>query len=166
MFSFAGYNCIGVNHLGDWGTQFGKLTVAYKKWGGKEAVEQKGIDELVALYVRFHEEAEEKPELNDEARAAFTALEHGDPEITALWRWFIDISIAEYKKTYKQLDIEFDYYTGESFYTDKMPAVVEELKEKPELFFGSQFCKDLHYDKHAGEICDALMKINKRYLAD
>ncbi len=130
MHEFAGYKCIGVNHLGDWGTQFGKLTVAYKKWGGKEAVEEKGIDELVALYVKFHEEAEKEPELNDEARAAFTALEHGDPEITALWRWFIDISIAEYKKTYKQLDIEFDYYTGESFYTDKMPAVVEELKEK------------------------------------
>jgi arginyl-tRNA synthetase len=80
--------------------------------------------------VKFHEEAEKEPALNDEARAAFTALEHGDPEITELWRWFIEISIAEYKKTYKQLDIEFDYYTGESFYTDKMPAVVEELKEK------------------------------------
>ncbi len=130
MHEFAGYKCIGVNHLGDWGTQFGKLTVAYKKWGSREAVEEKGIDELVALYVKFHEEAEKEPELNDEARAAFSALEHGDPEITALWRWFIDISIAEYKKTYKQLDIEFDYYTGESFYTDKMPAVVEELKEK------------------------------------
>ncbi|MBR6922401.1 MAG: arginine--tRNA ligase, partial [Clostridia bacterium] len=76
MFSFAGYNCIGVNHLGDWGTQFGKLTVAYRKWGSKEAVEQKGIDELVALYVKFHTEAEADPALNDEARAAFTALEH------------------------------------------------------------------------------------------
>ena len=130
MHEFAGYKCIGVNHLGDYGTQFGKLTVAYKKWGDKEAVEQKGIDELVALYVKFHEEAEKEPELNDEARAAFNALEHGDPEITALWRWFIDISIAEYKKTYKQLDIEFDYYTGESFYMDKMPAVVDELKQK------------------------------------
>ncbi len=130
MHEFAGYKCIGVNHLGDWGTQFGKLIVAYRKWGSKHAVEEKGIDELVALYVRFHEEAEKEPSLNDEARAAFTALEHGDPEMTELWRWFIDISIKEYKKTYKQLDIEFDYYTGESFYTDKMPAVVEELKEK------------------------------------
>lgn len=130
MHEFAGYKCIGVNHLGDWGTQFGKLTVAYRKWGDKEAVEQKGIDELVRLYVKFHEEAKEQPELEDEARAAFTALEHGDPEITAIWRWFIDISITEYKKTYEQLDIVFDYYTGESFYTDKMPAVVEELKEK------------------------------------
>ncbi len=130
MHEFAGYKCIGVNHLGDWGTQFGKLTVAYRKWGSREAVEEKGIDELVALYVRFHEEAEADPALNDEARAAFTALEHGDPEITALWHWFIDISIAEYKKTYRQLDIEFDYYTGESFYTDKMPAVIDELKSK------------------------------------
>ena len=130
MHEFAGYKCIGVNHLGDWGTQFGKLTVAYRKWGGEKTVEKEGIDGLVALYVKFHEEAEKTPELNDEARAAFTALEHGDPEITALWRKFIDISIEEYKKTYKQLDIEFDYYTGESFYTDKMPAVVTELKEK------------------------------------
>lgn len=130
MHEFAGYKCIGVNHLGDWGTQFGKLTVAYRKWGSRQAVEEKGIDELVALYVRFHEEADKDPALNDEARAAFTALEHGDPEITELWRWFIEISIKEYKKTYKQLDIEFDYYTGESFYTDKMPAVVQELKDK------------------------------------
>ena len=86
MHEFAGYKCIGVNHLGDWGTQFGKLTVAYRKWGSRQAVEEKGIDELVALYVRFHEEADKDPALNDEARAAFTALEHGDPEITELWR--------------------------------------------------------------------------------
>lgn len=130
MHEFAGYKCIGINHLGDWGTQFGKLTVAYRKWGSRQSVEEKGIDELVALYVKFHEEAEADPALNDEARAAFTALEHGDPEITDLWRWFIDISIKEYKKTYAQLDIVFDYYTGESFYTDKMPAVVKELKDK------------------------------------
>ncbi len=130
MHEFAGYKCIGVNHLGDWGTQFGKLIVAYKKWGSAEEVETGGIDYLVALYVRFHKEAEDDPALNDEARAEFTRLEHNEPEEIALWHKFIDISIEEYKKTYEKLGIEFDYYTGESFYTDKMPAVVQELKDK------------------------------------
>ena len=130
LFSFAGYNCIGVNHLGDWGTQFGKLIVAYKKWGDEKKVEDGGIDELVALYVKFHEEAEKDPALADEARAQFAALERKEPEQIALWEKFIDISIKEYKKTYEQLDIEFDYYTGESFYSDKMPAVIEDMKAK------------------------------------
>ncbi len=130
LHEFCGYSCVGINHLGDWGTQNGKQIVAYRKWGNKEAVEKGGIDELVRLYVKFHEAAEEDPSLNDEARAAFTALEHHDPECIALWKWFIDISMQEYQKTYKQLGIEFDSYNGESFYTDKMPAVVEEMKEK------------------------------------
>ena len=130
LFAFAGYNCIGVNHLGDWGTQFGKLIVAYKKWGDEKKVEEGGIDELVALYVKFHEEAEKDPALADQARAHFAALERKEPEETALWEKFIDISIKEYKKTYEQLDIEFDYYTGESFYSDKMPAVIEDMKAK------------------------------------
>ncbi len=130
LFTFAGYNCIGVNHLGDWGTQFGKLIVAYKKWGDEKKVEEGGIDELVALYVKFHEEVEKDPSLADEARAHFAALERKEPEQTALWEKFIDISIKEYKKTYEQLDIEFDYYTGESFYSDKMPAVIEDMKAK------------------------------------
>lgn len=130
LHAFCGYQCVGINHLGDWGTQFGKMIVAYKKWGDKEAVEQGGCDALVELYVRFHEEAEKDPALNDEARAAFTALEHHEPEYMTLWKWFIDISLAEYEKTYKQLGITFDSYKGESFYSDKMPAVVEELREK------------------------------------
>ena len=130
LHEFCGYSCVGINHLGDWGTQNGKQIVAYRKWGNKEAVEEGGIDELVRLYVRFHEEAEKDPSLNDEARAAFTALEHHDPECIALWKWFIEISMQEYQKTYKQLGIEFDSYNGESFYTDKMPAVVEEIKSK------------------------------------
>lgn len=129
LHEFAGYNCVGVNHLGDWGTQFGKLIVAYRKWGSREEVERREIDELVALYVRFHAEAEEHPELNDEARAEFTKLEHHDPENTELWRWFIDISLREYQKTYDQLGITFDSYKGESFYYDKVPAVVEKLRE-------------------------------------
>lgn len=130
LHEFAGYRCIGVNHLGDWGTQFGKLIVAYRKWGNREAIEKGGIDELVALYVRFHKEAEEDPSLDDAARAEFASLENGDAENTELWKWFIEISIAEYKKTYAQLGIEFDSYTGESFYYDKVAAVIDELNEK------------------------------------
>lgn len=127
---FSGYKCVSVNHLGDWGTQFGKLIVAYRLWGDKAKVEEKGIDELVALYVRFHNEAESDPALEDQARSEFTKLEQGDKENLELWQWFIDISIIEYKKTYDQLGVEFDYYTGESFYFDKVPEVVEMLKEK------------------------------------
>ncbi len=129
LFEFSGYHCIGVNHLGDWGTSFGKQIVAYKLWGTKEMIDREGVDGLVTLYQRFHEEAESKPEMYDDARAEFTKLENGDPENTELWRWFIGISIEEYKRTYRQLDIEFDYYTGESFYTDKMPAQVEKIRQ-------------------------------------
>jgi len=127
---FCGYKCIGINHLGDWGTQFGKQIVAYKKWGNKEQVTKGGIDELVALYVKFHDEAENEPELLNEARVEFNKLENGDPENTELWKWFIEVSLNEIKKTYKQLDIEFDSYNGESFYTDKMPEQVQILREK------------------------------------
>lgn len=129
LHEFAGYKCVGVNHLGDWGTQFGKLIVAYRKWGSREEVERREIDELVALYVKFHAEAEKDPRLEDEARAEFTKLEHHDPENTELWRWFIDISLREYQKTYDQLGISFDSYKGESYYYDKVPAVVEKLRE-------------------------------------
>ena len=124
---FAGYKTISINHLGDWGTQFGKLIVAYNLWGDRDKIEKGGIDELVALYVRFHKEAEEKPEMEDEARAEFTKMEAGDKDNLALWQWFIDISIAEYKKTYDQLGVEFDYYTGESFYSDKIPEILDLL---------------------------------------
>ncbi|MBE6606632.1 MAG: arginine--tRNA ligase [Ruminococcaceae bacterium] len=130
LHEFAGYDCIGINHLGDWGTQFGKLIVAYRLWGDHETIERGGIDELVSLYVKFHEEAEKDASLNDRAREEFTKLEHFDDENIKLWKWFIEISLAEYSKTYKQLGIEFDSYNGESFYSDKMPAIVEELREK------------------------------------
>ena len=126
---FAGYRCIGINHLGDWGTQFGKLIVAYRKWGDRDAVEKNEIDELVRLYVKFHAEAEADPSLNDEARREFTKLEHHDEENLVLWRWFIEISLREYQKTYKMLGITFDSYNGESFYTDKMPAQVQKLRD-------------------------------------
>lgn len=130
LFEFSGWKTVAVNHLGDWGTSFGKQIVAYRKWGSREQIEKDGVDGLVTLYQRFHEEAETHPELFDEARAEFTKLEKGDPENTELWKWFISLSLEEYKKTYGQLDIEFDYYTGESFYTDKMPAQVEIMRQK------------------------------------
>lgn len=130
LYEFCGYRCIGINYLGDWGTQFGKLIVAYKLWGNRETVEAEGIEALVQLYVRFHSEAEKDPTLDARAREAFHALETGDAESLALWKWFVDISLREYEKTYRQLGITFDSYNGESFYTDKMPAVVEELRQK------------------------------------
>ena len=128
LHEFVGYNCIGINHLGDWGTQFGKLITAYRLWGDKERIEQNEIDELVALYVKFHAEAEADDTLNDKARAEFKKLEDGDEENLALWKWFIEISLREYQKTYKQLGITFDSYNGESFYTDKMMPEVEKIR--------------------------------------
>lgn len=129
LHEFAGYKCVGINYLGDWGTQFGKMIVAYKKWGDRDAIIAGGIDKLVELYVKFHQAAEEDPSLDDEARAEFHKLELGDEEDIALWKWFIEISLAEYQKTYAQLGIEFDSYKGESFYTDKMPAQVQKLRD-------------------------------------
>ncbi len=129
LHEFSGYNCVGINYLGDWGTQFGKMIVAYKKWGDKDAIISGGIDKLVELYVKFHQAAEKDPALDDEARAEFHKLELGDEEDIALWKWFIEISLAEYQRTYAQLGIEFDSYKGESFYTDKMPAQVQKLRD-------------------------------------
>ncbi|MGF7031459.1 arginyl-tRNA synthetase [Paenibacillus mucilaginosus] len=130
IFEFLGYNSVGINHLGDWGTQFGKLIVAYKLWGDKDAVEADGIAELQRIYVKFHDEADKNPALDDEARAWFVKLEQGDAEATELWRWFVDISLKEFHKMYDLLGVTFDSYAGESFYNDKMAAVVEELKAK------------------------------------
>lgn len=130
IFDKLGYHVERINHLGDWGTQFGKLIVAYKKWGSKEAVERKGIPELLDLYVKFHKEAEEDDSLNDQAREWFAKMEHGDEEALSIWEWFKDISLVEYRRIYKILNLDFDHYTGESFYRDKTGAVVEELTKK------------------------------------
>ena len=138
LHEFAGYDCFGINYLGDWGTQFGKLITAYRLWGSREDVEKGGIDVLVGLYVRINNAIKGDPEkgiaprgdLADASRAEFHKLETGDEENLALWRWFVDISLKEYEKTYKQLGITFDSYLGESFYTDKMPAQIEILREK------------------------------------
>jgi len=130
LHEFAGYKCIGINHLGDWGTQNGKQIVAFKRWGNKEEVEEKGCDGLVELYVKFHEEAEKDPSLNDEARAEFKKMEQHDPGNIALWKWFLDISLKEYKVTYDQLGITFDHYMGESFFSDKMDAQIQIMRDK------------------------------------
>ena len=129
IFDKLGYHVERINHLGDWGTQFGKLIVAYKKWGSKEEVEEKGIEELMKIYVKFHEEAEKDPSLDDQAREWFVKMEQGDEEALSIWQWFKDISLVEYKRIYKLLGIEFDHYTGESFYRDKTQAVVDTLNE-------------------------------------
>ncbi|NLK36858.1 MAG: arginine--tRNA ligase [Epulopiscium sp.] len=130
IYEALGYQCEGVNHLGDWGTQFGKLIVAYKKWGSKEAVEEGGIQELMRIYVKFHDEAEKEPALDDEARGWFVKMQDGDEEALSLWKWFYDISIKEFERVYQMLGVTFDAYTGESFYNDKMAPVVEELRQK------------------------------------
>ena len=126
-----GYKVVGINHLGDWGTQFGKLIYAYKNWGSEEAVRLNPIDELKKLYVKFHEEAKLNPELDDEGRKYFKALEDGDSECLKIWEWFKNESLVEFKKTYDLLGINsFDSYNGEAFYNDKMDSVIKELEEK------------------------------------
>lgn len=125
-----GYKAIKVNHLGDWGTQFGKLIVAYKKWGEESLVKQNPIPELLALYVQFHTEAKEQPSLEDNARLWFKKLEQGDSEAEDLWTWFKDESMKEFSKIYELLEVEFDSYAGEAFYNDKMVATIELLKKK------------------------------------
>ena len=129
IYSKLGYQVERINHLGDWGTQFGKLIVAYKAWGSKEAVEKDSVAELMRLYVKFHEEADKDDSLNDQARAWFTKMEHGDEEALDIWKWFVDISLKEYKGTYALLGMEFDHYLGESFYRDKTADVVKRLQD-------------------------------------
>ena len=127
---FAGFKCIGINHLGDWGTQYGRLAVAYEKWGSREEVERLGVKELERIYQKFYIEAEKDPSLNDLARDAFNKMENGDRELLAIWEWFREISLKEFMKTYNLLGIDFESYSGESFYNDKMDAVVKEIDDK------------------------------------
>ena len=138
LHEFAGYRCVGINYIGDWGTQFGKLIVAYKKWGNKEEVENGGVDALVDLYVRINNAISGNdemgivadPSLADEARAEFHKMEMGDEENLALWKWLVKLSIKANDKIYQQLGITFDSYKGESSYTEDMPAQIERLREK------------------------------------
>ena len=130
IFRKMGYNTIKINHLGDWGKQFGLLMVAYKKWGSKEAVEANPIDELLKLYVRINAEIENDPKLDEEGRLWFKKLEDGDPEATELWQWFRDESLVEFNRIYKLLGVEFDSLNGEAFYNDKMDEGVQILEDK------------------------------------
>lgn len=130
IFKHLGYNTIKLNHIGDYGTQFGKLISAYKRWGDDEIIAKDPINELLKIYVKFHDEADKDPSLEDEARAYFKQLEDGEPEAVALWQKFRELSLEEFKKLYVDFNIEFDSYAGESFYSDKMPEVVQILRDK------------------------------------
>ncbi len=130
IYDFLGYDVHALNHLGDYGTQFGMMIEAYKLWGDHEVIEQNPIPELVKLYVRINQEAEDNPELLDESRAWFQKLESGDEEAVKLWKWFREVSLKEFERVYDMLGISFDSYRGESFYSDRMPAIVQELEDK------------------------------------
>ncbi len=130
IYRFLGWNAVGINHLGDWGTQFGKMIAAYKHWGNEKMVEEGGVNALTSLYVRFHEEAEKCPSLEEEGRAWFKKIEDGDPEALKIFNWFKEMTLRDAQKVYELLDVHFDSYAGESFYNDKMGRVIDELKQK------------------------------------
>ena len=130
IYDFNGYTTVGINHLGDWGTQFGKMICAYKKWGNREEVEAGGVQAMVDLYVRFHAEAEKDPSLEDEGRAWFKKIEDGDPEAMEIFSWFKEVTLKDTQRVYDLLGVSFDSYNGEAFYDDKMGPVVDELREK------------------------------------
>ncbi len=129
IYDFLGYDTVRINHLGDYGTQFGKMICAYRRWGNKEDVVREPIKTLLSYYTKFHVEAEKDPGLDQEARDIFTKLEKGEPEEKELWQWFRDESLKEFTRVYDMLGIKFDSYAGESFYSDKMPRFVQELKD-------------------------------------
>lgn len=130
LFKEEGYDVVGINHLGDWGTQFGKLISAYNRWVDEEALEKDAISELLRIYVKFHDEAEKDPSLVDEGRMHFKRLEEGAEEETALWKRFRELSLKEFNRVYDLLGIKFDSLAGEAFYNDKMQVIIDELKEK------------------------------------
>lgn len=130
LFDFYGYKTVAINHIGDYGTQFGKLIVAINKWGNIKTIEKDPINSLVELYIRFHKEAEQDHSLEDQARANFVALENGDEDAFKLWKFIVDISLSEFNRVYKKLGVKFDSYNGESFYSNKMKPILEELRKK------------------------------------
>lgn len=142
-----GYDVVRFNHLGDWGTQFGKLIVAYKLWSSEELVKEKGIEELLRIYVKFENESKKNESLIVEAREWFVKMEQNDPEALEIWNWFKDISMVEFERIYDLLGISFDSYLGESFYRDKVPALVENLK-KMELLVESQGAQVISLEKY------------------
>ena len=152
IFKFLGYNTVGINHLGDYGTQFGKLIYAYKHWGSEEAVKEGGVKELTRLYVRYHKESENDPSMDDEARSYFKLIENGDEECVKLFNLFKEITLKEVEKIYDELDIKFDSYAGESFYNDKMQPVIDELAEKG-LLVESEGAKIVDLEKYGMPPC-------------
>ncbi len=142
-----GYNVVRINHLGDWGTQFGKLIVAYKLWSSEELVKKKGIEELLRIYVKFNDESENNGNLIIEAREWFVKMEQNDPEALEIWNWFKEISMVEFERIYDLLGISFDSYLGESFYRDKVPALVEKLKDMG-ILVESQGAKVIDLEKY------------------
>ncbi len=151
IFEYVGYKPIGINHLGDMGTQFGKLIVAYKLWGDEARIEERGIYELVDLYVKFHEEAEKSPSLEDDGRSWSYKIEKGDPEAIKIWNYFKEISIKYFDRVSAELNLHFDYITGESFYLDKVDHVVSELESK-NLLVESQGAKIVELEEMAPAI--------------
>lgn len=147
IFTKLGYQVIRINHLGDWGTQFGKLIVAYKKWSSKVLVEKDGINELLRIYVLFHKASKEDITLEEEARSWFVRLEQRDEEATSIWEWFKDISLVKFNQIYDLLGVSFDYYTGESFYMDRVSGVVKELEDRS-LIKESQGAKIVNLDQY------------------
>ena len=130
IYKYCGYKTVGINYLGDWGTQFGKMILAFQMYGNNELMEKRGVDYLVELYVKFHKEEENDPELTEKARNVFLKLEKNDKEIVQLWQYFKDISLRAYNKVYDLMGINFDYIEGESFYNEKMEAMIQSLREK------------------------------------
>ena len=147
IYDFLGYTTVGINHLGDWGTQFGKMICAYKKWGNREEVERGGVQAMVDLYVRFHQEAEKDPALEDEGRAWFKKIEDGDEEAMAIFSWFKEVTLKDTQRVYDLLGVSFDSYAGEAFYNDKMQPVVDELIEKG-MLVESQGAKVVMLDEY------------------
>ncbi len=157
IYKHLGYRCVGINHLGDWGTQFGKLIVAFKRWGSREQIECEAVAGLTKLYVRFHDEAEKDESLEDEARAWFKKIEDGDEEALSLFNWFKDLTMRDVARVYDLLGVTFDSYAGESFYNDKTGAVVEELKAKG-LLAESEGASVVNLDEYSMPPCMIIKK--------
>ncbi|MET3617546.1 arginyl-tRNA synthetase [Peptoniphilus olsenii] len=147
IYNFLGYNTIAINYLGDYGTQFGMLICAYKKWGNQEAIEKNPIPELFKLYVKINKVVEEEPTVKEECRKWFKRLEENDEEAVSLWKWFREVSLKEFNRVYEILDIEFDSFNGESFYSDKLPSLIEELRAK-NVMENSQGAEIINLDKY------------------
>lgn len=150
IFEKIGYKAVKINHLGDWGKQFGMLIVAYQKWGDEKAVQAHPIDELLKLYVRINAEAEKDPSIDEEARTWFRKLEDGDEEAIKLWQWFRDESLIEFNRLYNELEVSFDSYNGEAFYNDKMDEIVDSLTQK-ELLEESQGAQVVNLQRYGIE---------------